>query len=86
MRLSLRTLALASTVRGFTQVHVPTFASTMAFHSPVSGMNSYMEVGRSRLFSSTDGSPPGPDTSVVGTCTEKIKKALETDAVKVTGA
>ena len=36
-----------------------------------------------RLLSSTDGTVP--DTSVVATCTEKIKEALATDNVIVTG-
>jgi len=38
-----------------------------------------------RLSSAATEGSGGPDTSVVGVCEEKIRKALETDDVKVTG-
>lgn len=72
MKLPLQAFAMFSAARAFT---APTRTTRYAFARSAS----------SRLFSTTlDGS--GPDRTVVGTCTEKIKQALNTDTVTVEGA
>lgn len=69
MRIPLQAFAMVSAVRSF-----PMSASIPRFSRGLSPSST-------RFFSTAD----GPDTSVVETCTEKIKEALGTDKVTVTG-
>jgi len=70
MRIPLQAFAMVSAVRSF-----PMSAS-------IPRLSRGLSPSSTRFFSTAD----GPDTSVVETCTEKIKEALGTDKVTVTGA